>query len=362
MLQGRRARAASKAVRRNGWTEAGLTWLPGVDPDPFGHDEVESALTSTRRKVNEQHPASPRSRIFRSDDVHPGERVVIRRVIDGQHSDVIGHVVDLNEKERWWCARRPSAASSRPRPGLEVRLHALRSTVVPAPTAGAQFGDPGHRGGLFGGLPRHRAHLGQRWAVVAASWRWHYGAFHPAAPLGRSAVFTPVPVAEIQAFYARHNLPPKVLIPERIGKQAEQMAKDHGWELDPEIIVMTRELTDLPTPDERAEFRIDEQPDRAWLGLYHFRGKPLPEHAEPASRASSARWGFSAAWSMRQARPSQLPAARLPPQAAGSIWGIPRRGCARFPTPRFRDPIRHPHVVLGRCLRCDHRVSPGHRQ
>lgn len=43
VLQGRWKRAAKKAVRRNGWTEAGLTWLPGVDPDPFGHDEVESA-------------------------------------------------------------------------------------------------------------------------------------------------------------------------------------------------------------------------------------------------------------------------------------------------------------------------------
>lgn len=39
VLMGRWKRAAKKAVKRNGWTEAGLTWMPGVDPDPFGHDE-----------------------------------------------------------------------------------------------------------------------------------------------------------------------------------------------------------------------------------------------------------------------------------------------------------------------------------
>ena len=33
-----------------------------------------------------------------------------------------------------------------------------------------------------------------------------------------------MPVDEITAFYARHNLPAKVLIPERIGKQAERLA------------------------------------------------------------------------------------------------------------------------------------------
>lgn len=38
-LEGKWARRARKAVRANGWGEPGLTWLPGVDRDPFGHDE-----------------------------------------------------------------------------------------------------------------------------------------------------------------------------------------------------------------------------------------------------------------------------------------------------------------------------------
>ena len=36
-LVGRNARAARKAVKANGWTVPGLTWMPGVDEDPFGH-------------------------------------------------------------------------------------------------------------------------------------------------------------------------------------------------------------------------------------------------------------------------------------------------------------------------------------
>ena len=36
-LVGRHARAAKKAVNRNGWGVPGLSWNPGEDPDPFGH-------------------------------------------------------------------------------------------------------------------------------------------------------------------------------------------------------------------------------------------------------------------------------------------------------------------------------------
>lgn len=36
-LVGRHARAAKRAVKSNGWGVDGLSWLPGKDPDPFGH-------------------------------------------------------------------------------------------------------------------------------------------------------------------------------------------------------------------------------------------------------------------------------------------------------------------------------------
>ncbi|MCS4536137.1 peptide deformylase [Corynebacterium sp. HS2168-gen11] len=41
MLVGRWKRAAKKAIKREGWTVSGLTWMPGVDEDPFGHDQIE---------------------------------------------------------------------------------------------------------------------------------------------------------------------------------------------------------------------------------------------------------------------------------------------------------------------------------
>ena len=40
VLTGRFKRQAKKAIKREGWTEAGNTWTPGVDEDPFGHDDL----------------------------------------------------------------------------------------------------------------------------------------------------------------------------------------------------------------------------------------------------------------------------------------------------------------------------------
>ena len=40
VLTGRWKRMAKKTIKANSWTEPGRTWMPGVDPDPFGHDDV----------------------------------------------------------------------------------------------------------------------------------------------------------------------------------------------------------------------------------------------------------------------------------------------------------------------------------
>ena len=37
VLIGRYKRQAKKTIKANGWTEPGLTWMPGEDEDPFGH-------------------------------------------------------------------------------------------------------------------------------------------------------------------------------------------------------------------------------------------------------------------------------------------------------------------------------------
>jgi len=37
-LDERQSRKARKVIKANGWGKPGHTWMPGVDPDPFGHD------------------------------------------------------------------------------------------------------------------------------------------------------------------------------------------------------------------------------------------------------------------------------------------------------------------------------------
>jgi peptide deformylase len=41
VLVGRNARAAKKAIKKQGWGVPGLTWLPADVADPFGHDDED---------------------------------------------------------------------------------------------------------------------------------------------------------------------------------------------------------------------------------------------------------------------------------------------------------------------------------
>lgn len=111
-----------------------------------------------------------------------------------------------------------------------------------------------------------------------------------AVPLGPGTGTTPVPLDRIRDFYRSHDLPVRLLVPDRVARPAEQLIGHDGFTAGPEIIVMTRPLdSDIPDiPDvpgavtrdgARVEFTVDDEPDDEWLSLYHFRGQPLPEHA-----------------------------------------------------------------------------------
>ncbi|MDQ2758307.1 MAG: peptide deformylase [Actinomycetota bacterium] len=54
-LDGRWAKKAKKAVRANGWGAEGLTWMPGVDPDPFGHDEHDADDEHDQHDQHDEH-------------------------------------------------------------------------------------------------------------------------------------------------------------------------------------------------------------------------------------------------------------------------------------------------------------------
>jgi peptide deformylase len=47
-LEGKWAHRAKKAVRAGGWGKPGHTWMPGVDVDPFGHDEPDDEDAPTQ--------------------------------------------------------------------------------------------------------------------------------------------------------------------------------------------------------------------------------------------------------------------------------------------------------------------------
>ncbi|MBK8469839.1 MAG: peptide deformylase [Candidatus Phosphoribacter sp.] len=48
-LDDKQSRKARKAIKANGWGKPGHSWLPGVDPDPFGHDHDEDDSDSDER-------------------------------------------------------------------------------------------------------------------------------------------------------------------------------------------------------------------------------------------------------------------------------------------------------------------------
>ncbi|MDO5032299.1 GNAT family N-acetyltransferase [Corynebacterium sp.] len=229
------------------------------------------------------------SYIFRSDNVAPGERVVARRQYttvgeDGRphtvYSDVIGHVLSTSP-----LVIRPQEVGGYPsaREAVEIAPEELKIIKRLSPRTVRNSDIRAIEVATAAAFPgtEHTWTSDGQWLMRAGD--GITGRSNSAVPLGPSAGFSPVPMEEIEAFYARHGLPVCLEIPERIGKPAEKLvaAAPQAWELEPEILVMARDLPAEVTPQaqEGISFRIDEQPDRAWLDLYHFRGQALPEKA-----------------------------------------------------------------------------------
>ncbi|MCS5479699.1 GNAT family N-acetyltransferase [Corynebacterium sp. YIM 101645] len=233
--------------------------------------------------------------IFRSDEVDIGDRVVVRRRLPGtpgHYTDVIGHVLSTDP-----LTVRPQSVGGLPSSAPAVEIPAelvqvvkrlsprtIRNSDIRAVEVATAKAFPGIE---------HTWTTDGQWLMRAGDGITERS--NSAAPLGRSAGFAPLPLEEIAAFYRRHGLPVKVLIPERIGRPAEKLVEAGGWELGPEIIVMTRSLGDLPAPeqDPGLVFSVDDQPDEDWLALYNFRGRPLPVHALELLRGQiDGRMGF----------------------------------------------------------------------
>lgn len=214
------------------------------------------------------------SRIFRSDEVSVGERVVARRDFGGVHSDVIGHVLSVDPLviRPQEVGGYPSSLDAVEIPPEQLKIikrlspRTVRNSDIRAVEVATAAAFPGKE---------HTWTSDGQWLMRAGD--GVTGRSNSAVPLGPSAGFLPVPLDEIEAFYARHDLPVRLAIPERIGKPAEKLvaAQPEAWELEPEILVMVRDLEELPALSD-VHFVVDKQPDAEWLDLYHFRGQALP--------------------------------------------------------------------------------------
>ncbi|WP_080796757.1 N-acetylglutamate synthase, CG3035 family [Corynebacterium pacaense] len=235
---------------------------------------------------------------FRSENPRIGDRIVLRRLIgdpagaDTLWSDIIGHVISLDP-----LVVRPQSIGGMPSEAEAIEVprehiavikilspRTIRNSDIRAVEVATAKAFPGIAHEWSGGwLLRAGDGIAER--------------SNSASPLGPGTGFEAVPMDAITGFYASHDLPVRLHIPERIGNPALKfIATEPGkWEFGPEILVMTAPLASRePTPlPEGLSFRIDDQPDEEWLGMYHFRGRALPPEALELLRTSiDGRMGF----------------------------------------------------------------------
>lgn len=218
---------------------------------------------------------------FRSHTPAIGDRVVVRRRIEGADvhwTDVIGHVTALDP-----LVVRPQSVGGMPSTAEEIVIpdHQLEVVRILSPRTIRNSDIRAVEVATAKAFPGLSNEWVDGWLLRAGDGITERS--NSASPLGPTTGFDPVPLDAIEEFYAAHQLPVRLHIPERIGKPAHKVisAEPEAWHLGPEILVMTRELSTLDpfTLPEGLDFRVDDQPDDDWLNMYHFRGHALPPHA-----------------------------------------------------------------------------------
>lgn len=166
------------------------------------------------------------SRIFRSDDVVVGDRVVVRQRRGEHASDIVGHVVSLDPL----VVRRQEVGGF---PSSKEAIRVDNVHIIKKLSARTV------RNSEIRALERQLADdLPTTDETWAEGWLMRTGdtdEANSAVPLGPSAGLQPVPIDTIRAFYRERDLPVRLLIPERIGKPALKLLDD-TWTLAEEQI------------------------------------------------------------------------------------------------------------------------------
>ena len=167
------------------------------------------------------------SRIFRSDAVAVGDRVVVRQRRGEHASDIIGHVVSLDP-----LVIRPQEVGGFPssKEAIEVTdLHIIKK-LSPRTVRNSEIRALEQR-------------LAERLTIREESWAGGWlmrtgdtDEANSAVPLGPSAGFEPLPIDAIRSFYTQRGLPVRLTIPERIRKPALKVVDD-AWDLQEEQVV-----------------------------------------------------------------------------------------------------------------------------
>lgn len=226
-------------------------------------------------------PSLPR---FRSQEPKIGDRIVLRRRIPGatpeavHWTDVIGHVLGVDP-----LVVRPQSIGGMPSEAAEITVSAEQIEVIKilSPRTIRNSDIRTVEVATAKAFPGLVHEWSNGWLMRAGDGITERS--NSASPLGPSVGFESVPMADIARFYAEHNLPMRLHIPERIGRPAQKVvdAAPQEWIMGPEIVVMTKSLEAIPQPEMPAdlEFSVDAQPDADWLNMYHFRGQALPPEA-----------------------------------------------------------------------------------
>lgn len=129
------------------------------------------------------------------------------------------------------------------------------------------------------------------WVALEAEWLGGWllrasggftGRANSCLPLHDPGMPIPHALEFVEAWYAQRGMTALFQVPEPLGHVLSPQLDAHGWAGPGErVSVMTAPLDDVrrAARDDLPAVRVDDEPDAAWLGAYHYRGGALPGHA-----------------------------------------------------------------------------------